>query len=119
VYFDNVGGAMLDTILMHISIGARISLCGMLTNYNAPAEAAINNLFQLILKRASAHGFLVTDYLHRYTEAFEKLTAWEAEGKLKYNLTVVEGIEQAPQALANVFASRYLGKVVVQVSEEP
>ncbi len=119
VYFDNVGGAILDGVCCQLNIGARIALCGMLTDYNSDRPAGVYNLFELILKRASAYGFLVTDYLPRYLEAFAQIKAWETANKIRYRLTVLDGIEHLPQALEGIFTSRYLGKVVIQVAPEP
>ncbi|NJK79664.1 MAG: NADP-dependent oxidoreductase [Chloroflexaceae bacterium] len=115
IYFDNVGGGLLDTVLTMLARNARIALCGELATYNTPASSAITNTFQLTLQRASMHGFLVTDYLSRYAEAFDQITVWRTQGRMRTGLTILDGIEQLAPALERLFAGAYLGKVVIRV----
>jgi NADPH-dependent curcumin reductase CurA len=116
VAFENVGGQILDSVLALINLGARISLCGMISQYNAtdrPQGPA--NLFMLIVKRARIQGFLVSDYMARAAEAMSKLGGWYAEGKIKYRVDVVEGLEQTPRAVNKLFDGSNQGKLVVKV----
>ena len=120
VYFENVGGEILDAVLKRINIGARIPLCGMISQYNAAKPVpGPYNLVQLIVKRARLEGFLVSDYAPRAMEAITELGRWWMEGKLKFRVDVVEGLEQAPAALNKLFDGSNQGKLIVKVSDEP
>jgi NADPH-dependent curcumin reductase CurA len=120
VYFDNVGGDTLDAALRFINLRARVVLCGMVAQYNAekplPGPAYLANA---INKRARLEGFIVTDYFARAREAVEDLARWYAEGKIKYRVDVVEGLEHAPAALSRLFSGENRGKLLVKVSDEP
>lgn len=121
-YFDNVGGATLDTILLQANRNARIALCGMVSTYNTKQEyeaSAVHHLMQAVLKSIKLYGYIVTDFLDRYPEAFEQIRQWADAGKIKGGLTMVDGIEQVPEAIDNLLNSKYFGRVVVRVSEEP
>ena len=116
VDFENVGGPILDAILARINLRARIALCGMIHWYNATGPVAgPSNLAMLISKRARMEGFLVLDYMHRAAEATTKLVEWHLAGKLKYRLDIVEGLENAPQALNRLFTGANTGKLVVRL----
>ena len=119
IYFDNVGGEILEAVLNLINMHARISICGMISQYNhdrpAPGPA---NLANLIMKRARMEGFICLDYLPRAEEAFTQLIGWAMQGKLKYRVDVVEGLENAPRALLKLFDGSNAGKLIVQVGPE-
>jgi NADPH-dependent curcumin reductase CurA len=116
VYFENVGGEILDSVLALINIGARISLCGLISQYNATERVpGPYNLAMLIVKRARIEGFLVTDYMDRAQEAMAQLGRWLMEGKIKYRVDVVEGLEQAPRAVNKLFDGSNQGKLVVKI----
>jgi NADPH-dependent curcumin reductase CurA len=116
VYFDNVGGEILDIALTQIATRARVVICGAISQYNdlehtrGPA-----NYMMLLVCRARMEGFVVFDYAARYGEALRKLGGWLAEGKLHYRETVVPGIEQFPDAFARLFTGEKLGKLVLEV----
>ena len=120
IYFDNVGGGILEAVLNLINLRARISVCGMISQYNSGKQPmpGPSNLAMLIMKRARMEGFLVTDYLPRAEEAFSALMGWMAQGKLKYRVDVVEGLQNAPQALQKLFDGSNTGKLIVQVGKE-
>lgn len=119
VDFENVGGRTLDAVLGRINLGARIALCGMISQYNAAGpEPGPSNLGRLLMQRGRIQGFIVLDYLGRAREAAEKLIGWHLAGKLKYRLDVSEGLDQAPEALGKLFTGANTGKVLVKVSEE-
>ena len=119
VYFDNVGGEILETVLDRINLRARISVCGMISQYTGQYPLpGPRNLVNLIIKRARMEGFLCTDYLNRAEEAFAALLGWFAEGKLKYRVDVVQGLENAPRTLAKLFDGTNTGKLIVQVGAE-
>ena len=119
IYFDNVGGKILETVLDLINLGARISVCGMISMYNAGTPApGPSNLVNLIMKRARMEGFLVTDYLPRAEDAIKEMIGWAMQGKLKYRVDVVQGLENAPRALKKLFDGSNAGKLIVQVGAE-
>ena len=116
VCFENVGGEILDAVLALLNIGARISLCGLISQYNATERVpGPYNLAMLIVKRSRIEGFLVTDYMDRAQEAMTQLGRWLMEGKIKYRVDVVEGLEQAPRAVNKLFDGSNQGKLVVKV----
>lgn len=116
VDFENVGGEILDSVLALLNIGARVSLCGMISQYNATDRMpGPYNLWMLIVRRARIQGFLVSDYMDRAAEAMAALGRWLIEGKIKYRVDVVEGLEQAPRAVNKLFDGSNQGKLVVKV----
>jgi NADPH-dependent curcumin reductase CurA len=120
VFFDNVGGEILQAVLDRINLRARVVLCGAISMYNAPAPPpGPSNYMQLIIKRARMEGFLVLDYVARFPEAQLQMASWVVEGKLQHIEDVVAGLENAPVALNRLFSGANTGKVIVQVSEEP
>lgn len=119
VYFDNVGGAILEAVLDQLKLHARIVCCGMISQYNEKHGVGPSNLGNLIVKRARMEGFLVTDYMARAAEAFGELVPWLLSGKLKYRADVVDGLENAPEALNKLFDGSNQGKLMLRVSEEP
>lgn len=120
VYFENVGGEILEAVLNRINLRARIAVCGLIAQYNASKPApGPHNLAQLIIKRARMEGFLVSDYAPRAMEAFVELGKWWMEGKLKYRLDVVDGLEHTPATLNKLFDGSNKGKLIVKVSDEP
>jgi len=119
VYFENVGGKTLETVLNHMNDFGRIAVCGMISGYNqTAAEPGPGNLAQIIVRRLRVQGFLVTDFMKRSGEAVAELVAWHAAGRLQYRLDVTDGLENAPAAFLKLFDGSNLGKVVVQVSAE-
>jgi NADPH-dependent curcumin reductase CurA len=116
VYFENVGGAILDAVLSQINIGARIALCGLISQYNATTPVAgPYNFVMILIKRVRVQGFIVLDYLPRAEEAMKELARWYAEGKIKYRVDVVEGLEQAPRAVNKLFEGTNQGKLIVKI----
>ena len=116
VYFENVGGEILDAALSLINLKARIVLCGLISQYNAdhPVPGPYN-FTNILLKRARIEGFIVLDYMNRSPEAFADLGKWVAEGKLKYRIDMVEGLQEAPNALNKLFEGTNQGKLIVKV----
>ena len=117
VYFDNVGGAITDAAVRHLNPGARISLCGQISQYNLEVpETGPRWLDQLIVREAKVQGFLVSTYLDRFPEGRAQLTQWLHSGQLKYREDVAHGIEAAPQAFIGMLKGRNEGKQLVQLS---
>jgi NADPH-dependent curcumin reductase CurA len=117
VYFDNVGGALSETVFRRLAIGARVPICGQISQYNlAEPELAPRNLGFLIVFRARLEGFLVTDYSHRYDEGLRRLGRWLASGQLAYREHVTEGLERAPEAFMGMLRGENRGKALVKLS---
>ena len=117
VYFDNVGGALSETIFRRLALGARVPICGQVSQYNlAEPELAPRNLGFLIVFRARLEGFLVTDYVHRFPEALQRLGRWLGEGKLTYREDVTDGLENAPAAFIGMLRGENRGKALVRIA---
>jgi NADPH-dependent curcumin reductase CurA len=120
VYFDNVGGNILDTVLALINIRARIVICGLISQYNAEKPVpGPYNYGNILIKRARVEGFIVLDYFDRAEEAITKLAGWFAEGKIDYRVDIINGLKNAPETMNKLFDGSHSGKLIVQVSEEP
>jgi len=116
VYFDNVGGEILDAVLAHLAIGARIAVCGAISTYNDDEPTGVRNTPNLIMQRARMEGFLVLDYVDRFLEAIMGLAPLVAEGKLRYAVETVDGLEHAPETLNRLFTGDHSGKLIINVS---
>ena len=120
IYFDNVGGPILDTVLTRMKLHGRIPLCGMISGYNAvELPPGPKHFANILLRRLRVEGFIIIDYADRFMEAAAHLATWLATGKLRYRLDLVDGLEQAPQALNRLFTGDNTGKLAVRVSEAP
>jgi NADPH-dependent curcumin reductase CurA len=120
VYFDNVGGEILDAVLGLINVRARIVICGGISYYNSTEPVPGPYNFRSILtQRARVEGFIILDYMNRFQEAIEDLGSWLSEGKIQYRVDVVDGLENAPRAINKLFEGTNKGKLIVKVSEEP
>jgi hypothetical protein len=117
VFFDNVGGEVLDAVLARLARGARVAICGAVSQYNEAQMKGPSNYMSLLVHRATMTGFVVFDYAARYGEAAREIGGWMAEGKLKSREQVVEGIETFPDALLMLFRGENMGKLVLQVAE--
>jgi NADPH-dependent curcumin reductase len=116
LYFDNVGGEILDACLAQLALRGRIVLCGAIASYNESGTGrGIANTSNLIVKRARMEGFLILDYFDRLDEGRAEVAGWLAEGKIKSSEHIVEGLENAPQALNLLFTGGNTGKVIVKV----
>lgn len=118
IFFDNVGGAILDTVLTLINVKARIVICGLISQYNAQKPVPGPFHFSSILtRRVRVQGFVFGDYLDRIQEAVADLGKWLVQGKIQYRVHVVEGLEKAPQAINMLFDGSNKGKLMVKVSD--
>ncbi|XP_057781929.1 2-alkenal reductase (NADP(+)-dependent)-like [Salvia miltiorrhiza] len=118
IYFENVGGKMLEAVLPNMRSRGRIAGCRMISQYNLEKQDATRNLIYLILKQIRMQGFLVFDYFHLYPKYLEMVLPLLQEGKLAYVEDIVEGIEAAPAALVGLFSGRNVGKQVVAVAQD-
>jgi len=117
VYFDNVGGEILDAVLGNLAIGARIAVCGAISTYNLDEAPGIHNYANLIMQRARMEGFLILDYVDSFMEGIMGLAPLVTEGKVKYAVEVVDGLEHAPETLNRLFTGDHTGKLIVGVGE--
>src|SRR2546422_3701885 len=119
VYFENVGGAVLDAVLRLVNPGARIPLCGLVSQYNATEPVRGPDLRPVLVNRVTIRGFIVSDHSDRQADFLTEMTRWVREGRVRYREDVVEGLEQAPRALIGLLDGRNFGKVIVRVGPEP
>jgi NADPH-dependent curcumin reductase len=118
LYFDNVGGDILDIVLTQLAMHARIVICGAISQYNnAGPMKGPSNYMSLLVNRARMQGFVVFDYAGRYKEGAMEMGAWIAQGKLKHKEDVVDGLETFPETLLKLFKGENFGKLVLKVAE--
>jgi NADPH-dependent curcumin reductase len=118
IFFDNVGGDILDAVLAQLAMRGRVVLCGAIANYNATEPPpGPKNYFELVVKRGRMEGFIVFDYMPRAAEATGALAGWVQAGKIKYRVDVQHGLENAPATLRRLFEGRNEGKQLLRVAE--
>ena len=116
IYFDNVGGPILESVLFLININARIICCGSISNYTGEQmPVGPRNLTMLIVRRAKMQGFLVLDYYGRASEAIDDISKWATEGKIKHREDIQEGIENCPETLNRLFTGQNQGKQMLKI----
>ncbi len=115
VYFDNTGGKITDAVLSHLNVGARIVICGTasVSNWNPPPLGPRVER-QILVNRARMQGVLIFDYADRYQEAVDALTPWISDGLIHYEEDILQGIEQAPDAIAGLYRGENLGKRLIK-----
>jgi len=118
VFFDNVGGEILDFALTRLNKGARVALCGAISQYNATKPAGLQSYLSLISQRAKIEGFIVFDYIPQYPIAQKHIAAMLASGTLQRKFHIVEGLSNAPTALPMLFTGGNTGKLVIKVADE-
>lgn len=119
VYFENVGGAITEAVLENLNNFSRIALCGMISAYNDEgANPAPRNYDLLLMRRVTLRGFILTDFLDKFAEGVMTLAGWVLEGKIKWSDDIVDGLENAPEAVNKLFDGANTGKLMVQVSAE-
>jgi len=118
VFFDNVGGEVLDAALANLALRGRVVLCGGISRYNDTELApGPRNYLRLVVQRGRMEGFIVLDYLPRAAEAVAALAGWMREGRLKDRVDVQQGLENAPAALARLFRGENAGKQLVRIAD--
>jgi len=116
VYFENVGGVVLDAVLKLLNRGARIPLCGLIAEYNAAQQRPGPNLMPILVRRATIRGFIVSDHNDRAPAFLQEMTPLVRDGRIKYREDVVEGLDNAPAAFIGLLEGRNFGKLLVRVS---
>ncbi|QRN97956.1 NADP-dependent oxidoreductase [Archangium violaceum] len=119
VYFDNVGGDILDAVLTQINLRARIIICGAISQYNATGPAkGPSNYMSLLVNRASMTGMIVFDYADRYPEAAREMAGWLTAGKLKSREDIAQGFQTFPETFLKLFKGENTGKLVLEVAKD-
>lgn len=118
VYFDNVGGDILEAALNHLNLKARIVMCGGISGYNATQPIpGPSNLMNIVTTRSRMEGFIILDYMARAPEAIKELLAWVGSGDLKYQVDVQEGFDNIPDTLQRLFTGKNLGKQLLKIAD--
>ena len=115
VYFDNVGGVTLDTMLRLMNVHSRIIVCGLISEYNATEPYGYRNLRSVLVNRIRMQGMIVFDWRERYGEALKVLSKMNQDGKLRYRESIVEGLENAPRGLISLLKGGNFGKQLVKL----
>jgi NADPH-dependent curcumin reductase len=119
VYFDNVGGDILEAALANLARGARIVICGAISQYCATGPVkGPSNYMSLLVNRASMTGMVVFDYADRYAVAGREMAGWMAAGKLKTREHIVEGLETFPDTLLQLFKGENTGKLILKIADD-
>ncbi|KAF3493363.1 hypothetical protein DY000_02056658 [Brassica cretica] len=116
IYFENVGGKMLDSVLMNMKVHGRIAVCGMISQYHIETEEGIQNLPVVVYKRIKMQGFLAFDFIDRFPKYLEFVLPYINERKLVYVEDIVEGLENGPAALVGLFRGQNVGKQVLKIA---
>ncbi|KAB0300857.1 NADP-dependent oxidoreductase [Vibrio fortis] len=123
VYFENVGGKVFDAVMPLLNTGARVPVCGLISQYNATSlpdgpDRMSALMGMLLVKRIKMQGFIIfDDYAHRYNEFATQMAEWLAQGKIQYKEQVVEGFENAPQAFMGLLKGENFGKLVIKTNQ--
>jgi NADPH-dependent curcumin reductase len=116
VYFENVGGAVFDTVLSMLNHSARVPLCGLVSHYGNNAPVTFHHWGQMLTQLVRVQAFRVSDYLPRAEEAMTDIRRWYLDGSLRHHETLAHGIENAPKALVDLLSGRNLGKQLVKLA---
>jgi len=117
VYFENVGGAMLDAVLLRGNPYARIVACGMISQYNLAEPKGVKNLSTMVGNKVRMQGFIVSDHMDQKPAFMAEMSGWLAEGKIKYREDITEGIENAPAAFIGMLKGENFGKQIIKISD--
>jgi NADPH-dependent curcumin reductase CurA len=123
IYFENVGGKVFDGVLPLLNTGARIPVCGLISQYNATAlpqgpDRMSMLMGTLLVKRIKMQGFIIfDDYGHRYNEFAQDMSQWLAEGKIHYREQLVDGLDKAPQAFIGLLEGKNFGKLAIKIND--
>lgn len=116
IYYDNTAGAISDTVMTQLAMGARVVICGTasVASWDPPPNGPRVER-HLLVRRARMQGFIIFDYQHRYEEAIARLAAWVREGSLRYREDIIDGLEHCPGAIAELYRGENLGKRLVRI----
>jgi NADPH-dependent curcumin reductase CurA len=116
VYFENVGGEILDTCLKQMNAFSRIAVCGLISQYNSTDPYGVKAFQSILINRIKVQGFIVSDRMELWAKAIPELAGWVASGKLKYRESVAQGLENAPKAFIGMLKGENFGKQLVRLS---
>ena len=116
LYFENVGGAHLDAALARMNVRGRIPVCGMISTYNGDSDG-VKNLFAMIYGRVRMEGFVASDFGHLNAQFISDMTGWLKSGRVKYQETVLDGFERAPEGLIGLFKGLNSGKMLIKIAD--
>ncbi|HZV11403.1 MAG TPA: NADP-dependent oxidoreductase, partial [Novosphingobium sp.] len=116
IIFENVGGDVLEAEMFNLAQGARIVLCGLISEYNSPEKHGVRNLWQVLVKQATIRGFLISGYVSRFAEGGAQIAQWVADGRLRIDEDVQQGLENAYPAFMRLFSGANTGKLVLQIA---
>jgi NADPH-dependent curcumin reductase CurA len=117
VNFENTGGAIMDAVMHRMNLFSRLVLCGLISGYN-DGETSPGDFTLMLMKRMTVRGFIILDYAPRFGEGIMQLMQWLMDGKLKHRETIVDGLENAPDALNRLFDGDKMGKLMIKVAEQ-
>jgi NADPH-dependent curcumin reductase CurA len=118
IFFDNVGGELLDNMLRRMAHGGRVILCGTLSTDNGSEPYRLRHYDRLMSRRASMTGFNVMDHWDLFPEALKQVTEWVGSGRIQYRTDVLEGLDACPEALLRLYSGDHLGKLVVKIAKD-
>lgn len=116
VYFENVGGEIMEAVMAKMNFASRMVVCGLISDYNRTEPYAINSMRAVLVNRIRMQGMIVFDWINRYPEGIKALSGLVASGKIKYRESVVQGIENAPQGLVDLLQGKNFGKQLVKIA---
>lgn len=116
IVFENVGGVVMEAVAMNLAQRARIVLCGLISEYNAPERVGLRNLWQLIVKQATIHGFLIAGYVDRFAEGGAQVAQWIGSGQLRADEDIQHGLENSYEAFMRLFSGANTGKLVLKIA---
>ena len=114
MYFDNVGGDILDAVLVRLARHARVVICGAISQYNTTEVAGPKNYMMLLVQHARMEGFVVFDYAARYGDGMSAMAGWLKDGSLKSKEDIVDGLETFPETLLKLFNGENFGKLAIK-----
>jgi NADPH-dependent curcumin reductase CurA len=116
IYFENVGGQIMEAVMARMNFASRMIVCGLISEYNATEAYGIKTMRSVLVNRIRVQGMIVFDWINRYPEGIKALSAQVAAGKIKYRESVVQGIENAPQGLVDLLQGKNFGKQLVKLA---
>jgi len=115
IVFENVGGVVMEAVAMNLAQRARVVLCGLISEYNAPERVGLRNLWQVIVKQATIHGFLIAGYVDRFAEGGAQVAQWIGEGKIRADEDMQQGLDNSYEAFMRLFSGANTGKLVLKI----
>ena len=116
VYFENVGGPIMEAVMMRMNFASRMIVCGLISDYNATEPYGVKTMRAVLVNRIRMQGMIVFDWVNRYPEGIKALSALVAAGRIKYRESIVQGIENAPQGLIDLLQGKNFGKQLVKMA---